>query len=542
MTKQETPAQAEMDFTVTLPGGEAIPGKAPIVVVGPNGSGKTRNTRNIQASVTIDYVNALRNTRVAPELPAMGVDTARNNFKSQKDQAKNSHWELTNEFDSMLSQLLAQKSMAAIEFTRRFEEDPKTAGKPQVTPLTQVEQVWGRIFPGRELHWRDWKPLVKNHISGQEAEYSGNTMSDGEKAALFLAGRVFSADPGILVIDEPETHFHSLLAVKLWDELERARPDIRFVYVTHDLTFAMSRRGATFVLANPKTGLKSVQVDTSLPGDVSSALVGSASLSFYSSRIVFCEGETTSLDYNLYSTWFNGSDTAVRCVGSCQKVMRCAEAMGSSDITTSLEAVGVIDKDYHPDAFIAALPAHIFPLKVHEIESLFCLPDVLSAVCNHVSRQFKPEEYAKAISDSVNDNQRHQIIIERWKNRMEPNLTGLLASVSKRNKSVDELTKELPDVFDHSKWSFSPEGFLLEDKKLVEGILPGTDIDQMLSIMPGKQALPIAAKIAGMSLEAYTDLIIDSLRDDNPSLKTLGASIEAALAPHLPKRSVRVSG
>lgn len=525
-----------MDFTVTLGAGAGLPGKNPIVVIGPNGSGKTRNTRKLQVAVKIEYVNALRNTRVSPELPAMGVDTAQRNYTSQKAQAKNAPHELTNEFDSMLSQLLAQKSMAAIEFTRLFEANPKTAGNPEVTPLTRVEQVWGRIFPGRELHWRDWKPLVKSHITGEVVEYSGNTMSDGEKAALFLAGRVFSADPGVLVIDEPETHFHSLLAVKLWDELERARPDIRFVYVTHDLTFAMSRRKPTFVLSSPKTGLKAVQVDTTLPGDVSSALVGSASLSFYASRIIFCEGETTSLDYNLYGTWFNGADTAVRSVGSCQKVIRCTEAMGNSDITTSLETVGIIDKDHHPDAFIAKLPPNIFPLRVHEIESLLCLPDVLSAVCSHVSRVFNPTLYAQKISGSVNENQQHKIIIERWKNRMEPNLTGLLASVSKGSKSVDDLTEELPNVFDHSKWSFSPAELLLADKKLVESILPGTDVNQMLSLVPGKQVLPIAAKMAGMTRESYTELIIDSLRDDNQSLKTLGTRIEGALTSQLPKR------
>ncbi len=91
-----------MDFTITLPGGSQVAGKHPLVVLGPDGSGKTRQARNISSNAPIEFVNALRNTRVAPELPAMGVDTARNQYTQQRNQAKAQHWELTSEFDSML--------------------------------------------------------------------------------------------------------------------------------------------------------------------------------------------------------------------------------------------------------------------------------------------------------------------------------------------------------------------------------------------------------------------------------------------------------
>ena len=74
-----------MDYAVTLPGGERLEGQSPIVVIGPNGSGKTRQTRQLGAQAPIEFVNALRNTRVATDLPAMGMDTARQNFINQKN-------------------------------------------------------------------------------------------------------------------------------------------------------------------------------------------------------------------------------------------------------------------------------------------------------------------------------------------------------------------------------------------------------------------------------------------------------------------------
>ena len=313
-----------MDYTLRLPDGTELPGKCPIVVIGPNGSGKTRKTRELTASVPIDFVNALRNTRVSPDIPAMGYDMARNNFASQRAQAKNSHWELASDFDILLSQLLAQNAMSAIEYTHKVRLGHQTELLPPLTPLNKIDDIWGEVFPGRELLWRDWKPLVRSVTSGSAVEYSANQMSDGEKAALYLAGRVFSVEPGIIVVDEPETHLHSLLAIRLWNALEKARTDLRFVYVTHDLSFALSRRNPHFILSNPTAGLRVLDLGDDLPNDVAEVLLGSASLSFYASRLIFCEGEETSIDAKLYNVWFSTQDTVVRSVGSCQMVLRCA--------------------------------------------------------------------------------------------------------------------------------------------------------------------------------------------------------------------------
>jgi energy-coupling factor transporter ATP-binding protein EcfA2 len=533
-----------MDYKVTLPGGESLPGQSPIVVIGPNGSGKTRQTRQLSAQVPTEFINALRNTRVAPELPAMGVDTARAQFTSPKNASRNQHWEIETDFDLMLSQLLAQQSMAAIEFTRHFRDNPATAGAPEETPLTRVEQLWGDIFPGRELHWRDWKPLIHNNSSGSLVEYSGSQMSDGEKAVLYLAGRILSADAGVLVIDEPETHLHSLLAVRLWNTLESARRDIRFVYVTHDLTFALSRRSATYVLASPSptAGLRSIAVEPTLPADVTEALLGSASLSFYASRVVFCEGDMASLDNQLYSAWFAGPDTVVRPVENCSRVLRCVDALANSGVASALSVVGIIDGDVHPEAFRSSLPPGMSVLGVHEVESLLCLPGVVAAVSDHLLKPFSEADYRSSLAKSVSGSQRHQIIIARWKRRMEPHLEGLLSRVSKRNIDVNGLINDLPQIFDHRAWEFSPKGFLEEERDRVEAAVPGGSLSDLLAIVPGKQFLPIAAYQVGMNVDSYVTLITDALMNGSIEFKALAGSIEAALSAYLPSRYVSARG
>lgn len=525
-----------VDFTLTLPGGEVLAGQDPVVVIGPNGSGKTRQTRLLSASVPVEFINALRNTRVAPDLPAMGVDAARSQFNGQRNSSRQQHWELSNEFDSMLSQLLAQQSMAAIEFTHRFNRDPANPGRPEVTPLTRVEDLWSRVFPGRELQWRDWKPFIINRTSGSELTSSGNQMSDGEKATLYLGGRVFSTEPGILVVDEPETHFHSLLAVRLWTAVEEARPDIRFVYVTHDPTFALSRRNARFVLASPTAGLRTIDLQGELPHDVTEALLGSASLSFYSSRVDFCEGEMTSLDVQFYSAWFDGPDTVIRAIGPCERVLRCVDAVTNSGIASGLSCIGIIDRDYHAEEFLGAMSSGMFVLGVHEVESLLCLADVVAAVCGHLSQEFSLPAYQAALRSTVNGPQHDQIIIERWRRRMRPNLEALVSGVDKRGMALADLPAQLPTIFDHTTWAFSPKDFLNEEEVRVDAALSGATVDEFLRIIPGKQLLGIAARQTGMSPQAFTNLVLEALAGESDEVKALGEKIEAALVSQLPAR------
>jgi energy-coupling factor transporter ATP-binding protein EcfA2 len=435
---------------------------------------------------------------------------------------------------------MAESSMSAMEYVRNVRAN-KGSDLPPLTPLSHVEELWGDVFPGRELYWKDWAPNVRSTITGEEIEYSANQMSDGEKAVLYLAGRVFSVEPGIIVVDEPETHLHSLLAVRLWTALERARTDLRFVYITHDLTFALSREGAQFVLASPKDGLRVIDLGGELPEDVAEVLLGSASLSFYARRVVFCEGAETGWDGKFFNAWFHGNDTVVRSVGSAEMVLRCTDALRKSGIANSLRSEGIIDRDFHPDEFIDAMPDGIGTLGVHEIESLLCLSGVVDAVANHLGKAFDEENYRTLLAESVTDLERRKIILERWKRRLEPKLEGVLSTVRTRSESLDDIVAELPTILDYTKWAFSPEQILQEEKTRVEAALPGGTLDQILRLAPGKKFLADAARTLGIGIESYIGLVVKALESSNidgDDLQTLGCRIEAAMKSFLPVRSL----
>jgi hypothetical protein len=154
-----------MSYTVRLQDGTTLDGAAPIVILGPNGSGKTRQARTLTADppAPIDFVNALRNTRVAPQIPAMGVTDARNNFLSQRNQARSQHWELTSDFDYLLSQLMAESSNSAMEYVRNVRAN-KGNELPPLTPLGHVEALWGECI--------SWPRVILERFGAERAEHS----------------------------------------------------------------------------------------------------------------------------------------------------------------------------------------------------------------------------------------------------------------------------------------------------------------------------------------------------------------------------------
>jgi len=158
-------------------------------------------------------------------------------------------------------------------------------------------------------------------------------MSDGERTVLYMAARVMTAEHRIILVDEPELHMHSRLSVKFWDEAERLRPDCRFVYVTHDLTFALSRRGATVLVARSSEKAEPVLVND-VPASVAVEVLGAATLPFFARRIFLFEGELgRGFASEFFSAWFNDDETFAIPSGNRNSV--CAAVVG-------LKAVGVV--------------------------------------------------------------------------------------------------------------------------------------------------------------------------------------------------------
>lgn len=108
--------------------------------------------------------------------------------------------------------------------------DDITAERPQaLTLLNSVLETAG--LPVRIV-------LAEGGLRAQRGEvtYGVDQLSDGERAALLLAGAVLvRPNQTTIAIDEPERHLHPSIAGPLIAATVRARPDLAFILATHDL-------------------------------------------------------------------------------------------------------------------------------------------------------------------------------------------------------------------------------------------------------------------------------------------------------------------
>ena len=371
-------------------------------------------------------------------------------------------------------------------------------------------------------------------------------MSDGERTGLYLAARILDTAKEVVVIDEPETHFHSRLAVRFWDTLESLCPDKRFVYVTHDLTFALSRKDASIVLARPNTSPELIQPGTALPSEDVASILGAASFSVYATRLVFCEGqEGKSLDQELLRAWFNDKTTALIPVGGCENVKRCTAAFEVSSVVSGFEAVGIIDRDHWPDELLNNFNnVHVLP--VHEVESLFVLKPVYAAIAIHSGHQPAAiDQMYSSLLDSFRQQMRGalatKLIGERFKAKslmmVERAFSGCVASQD-RSQLKAALAEQITSV----QAVTDPESIWREEESTVEAALASTNPSDFLRVLPGKPLLGPAASSIGISKERYCELVKTALSSSEPAFATLKEAIEKALAPYLPPRVIQGSG
>lgn len=206
-------------------------------------------------------------------------------------------------------------------------------------------------------------------------------MSDGERSVFYMIGQVLAADPDLLLIfDEPELHVHRSIMAKLWDELEAARPDCAFIFITHDLEFAASRIAGKFLIRDydPTAGwtIEPVPEDTGFDEEIATLILGSRR------AILFVEGSKTSLDTAVFRCCYPEWTVIPR--GSCEEVVHSVVTMRANAHLTRVTCSGIVDADDYSAEEITRLgDLGVAVLPVSEIENLFLLPDIGRTIALH---------------------------------------------------------------------------------------------------------------------------------------------------------------
>ncbi len=378
-----------------------------ILLIGANGSGKTRLGAWIEMNSPqknkVHRISAQKSLAMPDTTTPTSIDRAEKDLlfgsadapEANKWDYKIGHkWQskpavsLLNDYQKLMVYLFSDhteegaKYLAASKLT-----DEKVS--PPTTKLDLVKQVWEKILPHRELLLGGLRiqTRVKDSI---EKIYDSSEMSDGERVIFYLIGQCLAAQSdGIIVIDEPEIHLHKSVQAPLWREIERLRPDCLFVYMTHDVDFAVSLHESKKIWLKSYDGERweweAVEEIDGLPETLLVEVLGSRK------PVVFVEGDNGSYDTSLYRAVL--PNHLVIPSGSCTQVIQAVKALRTSNQLHHLSVYGIIDRDRRVQSELQSLEqSGIFSLEVAEVENLFCVPEVLSIISTQLARD-SSEDY-----------------------------------------------------------------------------------------------------------------------------------------------------
>lgn len=383
------------NFSIPSPDGQTEisvePGSS-VIFVGANGGGKTRLAVKIEADLALNAhrISAHRaltlNTGVAKiseRLALAGLRTGRLlddatiDFRSPFRWKQHMATELLNDFDFLIQALFAEQANKWGETHRKVRAGDFSPAEP--TNFEHLVEIWERLLPHRKLHFSG--DDIQVSVQGSDTRYSAAEMSDGERAIFYMIGQTLTAaENSLLIFDEPELHVHRSIMAKLWDELEAARQDCAFVFVTHDLEFAASRVAQKFVIRDydptPRWSIEAVPENTGLDEEITTLILGSRR------PILFVEGDANSLDLAIYRCCF--PDWTVIPRGSCEAVIHSVATMRHSRALTRVTCSGIVDADdYGADNITYLGTLGIAVLPVSEIENIILLPTVSRAIAEN---------------------------------------------------------------------------------------------------------------------------------------------------------------
>jgi hypothetical protein len=400
-------------------GQNTIQSNGVIVVIGANGTGKTRlgswiefrpanveHCHRVAAQKSLTFpsrVSPIDVVKAQAGLLFGHEDAPPQNFgvyKTGHRWAGKPDTILLDDFQRLVVYLFSEETQSNAEYKRK-QKGSVARIEPPVSRLDRLKLIWERTLPQRELIIGGAKVETRTKAGGG-ATYRAEEMSDGERVIFYLIGQVLSAPTdGIIIVDEPELHLHRSVQAKLWDELEAERADCLFVYLTHDLDFAASRINSTKIWLKEFDGTTWLwdvlpPVADAIPEDLFLEIVGSRK------PILFIEGERASLDYftftHLYPGW------TVTPLGGCGRVLNATQTFESLKKLHGLTCRGIIDRDARSKEEIDYLKGkQVAVLQFAEVENLYLLEEVLRIAAKELFIAEIEETIAKAKDIVVSD-------------------------------------------------------------------------------------------------------------------------------------------
>ncbi len=511
--------------------------------VGANGSGKTRLAAKAEGmwGEKAHRISAHRSLSLNPTVAKISEKKARAGLRygyadvqdgRGLDYRNGSRWAgktetyLLNDFDFLVQALFADQSNVALQTHNAVHAGE--IGSPELTRLQKLTVIWDRVLPDRTLRTTG----DDINVSGDGKEfYSAAEMSDGERAVFYMLGQVLLAEPdSVLIFDEPELHVHRAILGRLWDEAEATRPDCAFLVITHDLEFAASRPGQKFVIrrhqAPDQWEIESVPEDSGFSEEIATLILGSRK------PILFVEGTGVSLDLAIYRACY--PEWTVMPRGACENVIHAVSTMRNNASLTRITCSGIVDADdYSEEEKDNLAKLGVIVLPVSEIENLFLLPDVATAV-------LEDEKYHGQDLQAKLDSLKDEVfsLVAKQGSIDEVVLRYCRRRIDRTLKKIDlkaaPTTVDLADAYTEQTGALDIAAVAREVHDRIDDAVKNSDLPALLANFDNKGLLALAAKhLKNTNKREFENWLTRAMRD--PAAEKLKSAISKVLPEVTPK-------
>lgn len=499
----------------------------PVVLLGANGAGKTRFSIKIEElndttftmvevseSTLIHRISAQKSLTIHECISILDYESSmRNLFWGNPDQyatklgnrfGSNPATFLLDDFNKALSLLFSEENkelqLAHQQYKQAIKENALHP-EPITTVVEKATEIWNELLPHRKID------LTGNgvHVNYEGQRYHGKEMSDGERVMLYMICQVLVQRPNtLLIIDEPELHIHKSVVDKLWSRLESERNDCVFMYITHDLNFALSRNEAKVLWIKSYSGsdweyefLDGADFED-IPETLLYEIIGTRQ------KVLFVEGTKNSYDYYLYQEIYKDKGYHVIPCGGCQEVIRLVKAKRTYEKLNAINVYGIVDRDFRTEGEISALRCDgIYCLNVAEVENLFVVPELLDIMEKALACESGAAQQAKEfINNLFCKNKDNQIMLA-------------LSQEMKYQLSLFELGKQKltpKEIKNRIDLKYSEENiakFLDEKQQIFDG---ADTIEKILAVFNFKDMSKKVGGIFGIKGRDYPQRVLNLLR------------------------------
>lgn len=434
---------------------------------------------------------------------------------------------LIDDYEYVLSAIFAHQSREDRLYVKDCQQREKRKEEKANVPIMIVDKIvdiWNSVFPQRGIILEDANIKASDKQGGF---YHAKKMSDGERVAIYLIGQCLVAPEGItIIIDEPEIHLHKAIMHELWDKIEEYCPNKTFIYITHDLDFASSRRDAKMIWVkgyNRENGTEKWDIQVLEDHDI---IPESLMIEILGNRkdVLFVEGEKGSYDSILYSYIYD-NHYIVPC-HNCYKVIELTKAFNEKKMQNlhNIAVKGIIDRDYLSEEEIEAYKGKgIYPLEVAEVENLYLLPDIQKIVAERLALDNVP-----VILEEVKD-----FLFNAFEKEKDVQITSMcerevqyrLSRFQKDGIGLDAFRKQ----YENFVKSIDIDKLYKTVEERTEKVIAEKNLEELLKIYNRKSLHQRVSKIFNLSNNGYPQLVLRLLKTDKKDV------IVNALRKHMPQ-------